>query len=98
MFKTKLITSQNFTFMIPTNYSIPEYQSFLMKLSKLTAESINVKLIKKAMGDEYEKEAKGNGSIFQLGVFLKYAKIDDNEKPSSSARDPIGSPCTRMRS
>lgn len=79
------------TFMIPTNYSIPEYQSFLMKLSKLTAESINVKLIKKAMGDEYEKEAKGNGSIFQLGVFLKYAKIDDNEKVSNSLKKAYNS-------
>ena len=79
------------TFMIPTNYSIPEYQSFLMKLSKLTVESINVKLIKKAMGDEYEKEAKGNGSIFQLGVFLKYAKIDDNEKVSNSLKKAYNS-------
>lgn len=79
------------TFMIPTNYSIPEYQSFLMKLSKLTAESINVKLIKKAMGDEYEKEAKGNGSIFQLGVFLKYAKIDNNEKVSNSLKKAYNS-------
>lgn len=67
------------TFMIPTNYSIPEYQSFLMKLSKLTAESINTKLIKKVMGDDYEKEAKGSGSIAQLDVFLKYTKIDENE-------------------
>jgi len=74
------------TFMIPTNYSVPEYQSFLMKLSKLTAESINVKLIKKVMGDDYEKETKGNGSIFQLGVFLKYIKIDENERISNSVK------------
>ena len=79
------------TFMIPTNYSIPEYQSFLMKLSKLVAESINVKLIKSAMGDDYEKEAKGNGSIFQLGVFLKYMKIDVNEKISSSLKKAYNS-------
>ena len=74
------------TFMIPTNYSIPEYQSFLMKLSKLTAESINTKLIKKVMGDDYEKEAKGIGSISQLGVFLKCTKIDENEVLSNALR------------
>lgn len=74
------------TFMIPTNYSVPEYQSFLMKLSKLTAESINVKLIKKVMGEDYENGVKGNGSIFQLGVFLKYTKIDENGRISNSLK------------
>lgn len=68
------------TFMIPSNHSIPEYQSFLLKLSKLTAESINVKLIKTVLGEIFETECKGSGSISQLGVFLKHTKIDENEK------------------
>lgn len=79
------------TFMIPTNYSVPEYQSFLMKLSKLTAESINVKLIKKVMGEDYENGVKGNGSIFQLGVFLKYTKIDENGRISNSLKKAYNS-------
>lgn len=79
------------TFMIPTNYSVLEYQSFLMKLSKLTAESINVKLIKKVMGEDYENGVKGNGSIFQLGVFLKYTRIDENGKISNSLKKAYNS-------
>lgn len=64
------------TFMIPTNFSMPEYQSFLIKLSKLVAESINVKLIKKVMKDKYD--ASIGGSVLQLGGFLKYTGIDVN--------------------
>lgn len=61
------------SFVIPTNLSIPEYQQFLMKLCKLTAESINTKLFKFVMGDEYD----GNkGSIAQLDDFLKYIELD----------------------
>lgn len=73
-------------FIIPTNYSIPEYQSFLMQLSKITAESINVKLIKNALGDDYEKLTKNNGSIFQLGAFLKFIKIDEDMKISNAIK------------
>ena len=44
-----------------------------MKLCKLTAESINTKLFKFVMGDEYD----GNkGSIAQLDDFLKYIELD----------------------
>lgn len=64
------------TFMIPTNFSMPEYQSFLLKLSKLVVESINIKLIKKVMGDKYDSTI--GGSVLQLGVFLKYTGIDSN--------------------
>ena len=62
------------TFMLPTNFSMPEYQSFLLKLTKLTVESINVKLIKKVMGNKYSSNL---GSVLQLGEFLKYTKIDE---------------------
>lgn len=62
------------TFMIPTNISMPEYQSFLLKLSKIVAESINVKLIKKVMSEKYN--SKDGGSVSQLGIFLKYVGID----------------------
>lgn len=70
------------TFMLPTNYSIPEYQSFLMKLNKLAIESINTEVIKSVMKEDYEREfeEKKNSTIIQLGVFLKYIKIDENEK------------------
>lgn len=61
------------TFMIPTNLSIPEYQSFLMKLSKLVAESINVKLVKRVLGDNCPSQL---GSVLLLGEFLKYTNID----------------------
>lgn len=61
------------SFIIPTNLSIPEYQQFLMKLCKLTAESINTKLFKSVMCDKYD----GNkGSIAQLDDFLKYIGLD----------------------
>ena len=61
------------SFVLPTNLSIPEYQQFLMKLCKLTAESINTKLFKFVMGDKYD----GNkGSIAQLDDFLKYIGLD----------------------
>lgn len=79
------------TFMIPTNYSIPEYQDFLMKLCKLTAESINTSLIKRKMGEEYDKDAKGKGSILQLDIFLKYTKIDINEKISTALKKAYNS-------
>jgi len=79
------------TFMIPTNYSIPEYQSFLLKLSKLVAESINVKVIKSTMAEDYEIETKSNGSIFQLGVFLKYIKFDENEKVCNAIKKAYNS-------
>lgn len=74
------------TFMIPINYSIPEYQSFLMKLSKLTVESINKKLIKNVMKTDYNEETKKLGSIGQLGVFLNYIGMDKNNKISSSLK------------
>ncbi|MDD4370151.1 MAG: hypothetical protein PHD56_03590 [Anaerostipes sp.] len=74
------------TFMLPTNYSIPEYQSFLIQLSKLTAESINTKLIKNIMGESYNKEISSKGSVLQLGEFLKFTKLDDTERVSSSIR------------
>lgn len=61
------------SFVIPTNLSIPEYQQFLMKLCKLTAESINTKLFKLVMSEKYD----GNkGSIAQLDDFLKHIELD----------------------
>jgi hypothetical protein len=63
------------TFMLPTNLSIPEYQSYLMKLCKLIAESINVKLFKTVMANDYNSSI---GSVLQLGDFLKYTGIDVN--------------------
>ena len=74
------------TFVIPTNHSLPEYQNFLMKLNKLTAESINKDLIKKMMGTAYTEEIKKAGSIQQLGKFLKHEKIDIEEKIANSIR------------
>lgn len=71
------------TFMLPTNLSMPEYQSFLMKLSKLVAESINTKLIKRTMGEEYPSKL---GSVLQLGEFLKYIKLDMNGAICSSIK------------
>ena len=79
------------TFMIPTNYSIPDYQSFLMKLSKLTSESINVKLIKNIMGDDYEKKIEGKGSISQLGILLKELKLDENLRLSNALKKAYNS-------
>lgn len=60
-------------FVIPTNLSIPEYQQFLMKLCKLTAESINTKLFKSVMGEEYDGS---KGSIAQLDDFMKCVGLD----------------------
>ena len=74
------------TFVIPTNHSLPEYQNFLMKLSKLTAESINKDLINKTMATAYAEENKQVGSIQQLGKFLKHEKIDQEEKIAHSIR------------
>jgi len=79
------------TFMLPINYSIPEYQSFLMKLSKLTCESINIKLIKNIMGTDYNDETKKLGSIGQLGVFLNYIDMDQNDRISSSLKKAYNS-------
>ena len=61
------------SFIIPTNNSIPEYQQFLMKLSKIVAESINTKLFKQKMGDKYDG---GKGSIAQLDDFLQEFGLD----------------------
>ena len=61
------------SFVLPTNLSIPEYQQFLMKLCKLTAESINTKLFKIVMDDQYDGS---KGSIAQLDDFLKYIGLD----------------------
>ena len=61
------------SFVLPTNLSIPEYQQFLMKLCKLTAESINTKLLKKTMEKEYDGS---KGSIAQMDDFLKFVNID----------------------
>lgn len=74
------------TFMLPINYSVPEYQSFLMQLCKLTCESINTKLIKTVVEKDYEIEAMSRGSISQLGVFLKFTKIDEKEMISNSLK------------
>lgn len=61
------------SFVRPTNLSIPEYQHFIMKLCKLTVESINTKLFKDVMGDKYDSN---KGSIAQLDDFLKYIGVD----------------------
>lgn len=79
------------TFMLPINYSLPEYQSFLLQLSKLTVESINVRLIKKVMGEDYTSEVSGKGSVLQLGIFLKYTKLDEAERISSAIRKAYNS-------
>lgn len=72
------------TFMIPTNYSITEYQSFLIKLSKLVAESINVKLIKRVMAENYNKDI--GGSIIQLREFLAYTGVDSEGAIATSIK------------
>ena len=72
------------TFMLPTNYSMPEYQSFLMKLCKLVSESINVSLIKKVMGDDFDETVKG--SILLLGMFLEFVGIDKERRISTSIK------------
>lgn len=61
------------SFVLPTNLSIPEFQQFLMKLCKLTAESINTKLFKRIMAEEYDGS---KGSIAQMDDFLKFVNID----------------------
>lgn len=61
------------SFVLPTNLSMPEYQQFLMKLCKLTAESINTKLFKRIMSEVYDGS---KGSIAQLDDFLKFIEID----------------------
>lgn len=71
------------SFVLPTNLSIPEYQQFLMKLCKLTAESINTKLLKKVMGDTLDSS---KGSIAQLDDFLKFINIDKNGKVYASIK------------
>lgn len=71
------------TFMLPTNLSIPEYQSFLMKFNKILAESINTKLIEKIMGDNYSKDL---GSINKLGEFLKFIGFDQQGIISASIK------------
>lgn len=63
------------SFVLPTNMSISEYQQFLMKLCKLTAESINTKLFKKTMGKEYDGS---KGSIAQMDDFLKFVNVDSD--------------------
>lgn len=55
------------SFVLPTNLSLPEFQQFLMKLCKLTAESINTKLIERIMAEKYDGS---KGSIAQLDDFL----------------------------
>lgn len=72
------------TFMLPTNYSMPEYQSFLLKLCKLVSESINTSLIKKSMGENFDENVKG--SVLQLGMFLEHIGIDKERKISSSIK------------
>jgi len=72
------------SFMLPTNYSMPEYQSFLLKLCKLVSESINTSLIKKSMGEDFDENVKG--SVLQLGMFLEYIGIDKERKISSSIK------------
>ncbi|MCI9485976.1 MAG: hypothetical protein HFI64_03195, partial [Lachnospiraceae bacterium] len=71
------------SFVVPTNLSIPEYQQFLMKLCKLTAESINIKLFKFVMGDKYDGS---KGSIAQLDDFLKYIELDSESLMYSSIK------------
>ena len=72
------------TFMLPTNYSMPEYQSFLLKLCKLVSESINTSLIKRSMGEDFDENVKG--SVLQLGMFLEYIGVDKERKISSSIK------------
>lgn len=71
------------SFVIPTNLSIPEYQQFLMKLCKLTAESINTKLFKLVMVNKYDSS---KGSIAQLDDFLKYIGLDSEGAIYSSIK------------
>lgn len=71
------------TFMLPTNLSMPEYQSFLMKLSKLVAESINTRIIKTVMDKDYPSQL---GSVLQLGKFLEYIELDINGAICSSIK------------
>lgn len=71
------------TFIIPTNRSITEYQAFLMKLSKIVAESINTNLIKKIMQKNLSPDI---SSINQLGEFLEFTKIDINREICESIK------------
>lgn len=71
------------SFVIPTNLSIPEYQQFLMKLCKLTVESINTKLFEFVMGDKYDSN---KGSIGQLDDFLKFIALDSESIIYSSIK------------
>ena len=76
------------SFVLPTNYSIPEYQQFLMKICKLTAESINTKLFKRVMEEHYDGS---KGSIAQLDDFLKYIGIDSEGLVYSAIKKPYDS-------
>lgn len=65
-------------FSIPTNNSVPIYQTFLMQLCKLTIERINKKLINDIVEDKDKLLGQDNkplGSRLQLKVLLKEIKI-----------------------
>lgn len=79
------------SFVIPTNCSMPEYQSFLLKLTKLTAENINIELIKKVMAIDYTKAVSSLGSTGQLGAFLKHEKLDMEEKLATAIKKAYNS-------
>ena len=68
------------SFILPTNSSVEGYKEFLMKLTKITTESINQKEIKKKLPDEIVQNLNNNGSIKILGEFLNHFEIDNERK------------------
>lgn len=61
-------------FIIPSNKSITQYQTFLIQLNKLTVERINTKLISKMVDKEdliNPQDGKKYRSRIQLSIFLK---------------------------
>ena len=83
----------NNSFLIPTNYSITEYQNFLVKLCKITSERINTKLIKTVMGDAYTDDVKDKGSILQLKEFFIHIGFDESGRIAQSLKKAHDSRC-----
>lgn len=68
--------------LIPATNSTPTYQNFLMQLSKVTVERINVHLIGKTLPKDSLKDENGNrfGSRIQLNIFLKQLGISNADR------------------
>lgn len=69
-------------FIIPSNNSLTQYQTFLIQLNKLTVERINTKLIEKEIVKEklIDTDGKKFRSRIQFGIFLKEINISNADE------------------